>query len=374
MNSALAINRARVLAITRRLLQQFRRDRRTLALVFVAPIVILSLLGYVLRGGSSPPKVDLVVRDQGELATAVAAQLDASSEVKVTRADLNAARSDLDNNAIAGYVVLPSGFTDRSLQEGVVAPQVTVQGDEPGPAATVVAAVQRATVGAISSLVSGQAPRLATRLTYRYGGPSLDTLDYFGSAFIVFIVFFLVYVITSVSFLRERSQGTLERLMASPLRRSELVLGYMIGFSVLALAQTAVVMGWSLVVLHIRNAGSPVLVFLVVAVTALVAVNLGIMLSSFARTEFQAVQFIPLVIVPQVLLAGTILPISSEPGPLQVISNVLPLTYAGYAMRDVMIRGAGLDYGPLVLALGVIAAVAVVLIIAAGATVRRAPA
>ncbi|HXA43289.1 MAG TPA: ABC transporter permease [Candidatus Solibacter sp.] len=364
----------RVLAITRRLLQQFRRDRRTLAVVFVAPVVILSLLGYVLRGGGSGPKVDLVVEDSGALATAVADHVAHDWDITVSRTDLATARSDLDTNAIAGYVRLPAGFSDNALRSRVVAPEVIVQGDEPGPATTVIAAMQRATAGALTALVSGPPPRLAPTVTYRYGGPSLDTLDYFGSAFIVFIVFFLVYVITSVSFLRERTQGTLERLMASPLRRSELVLGYMIGFSVLGLAQTAVVMGWSLLVLHIHNAGSPALVFLVVAVTALVAVNLGIMLSSFARTEFQAVQFIPLVIVPQVLLAGTILPISSEPGPLQVISNVLPLTYAGYAMRDVMIRGAGLDYGPLVLALGVIAAVAVVLIIAAGATVRRAPA
>jgi ABC-2 type transport system permease protein len=364
----------RVRAITQRLLQQFRRDRRTLALVFVAPIVILSLLGYLLRGGTSAPKVDLVVQDQSDVATAVATQVTAASGISVKRTELTTAQSDLNDNSIAGYVVLPDGFGDRSLREGVVVPAVTVQGDEPGPAATVVSSVQRATADALRGLVAGQGPRLAPEVTYRYGGPHLDNLDYFGSAFIVFIVFFLVYVVTSVSFLRERTQGTLERLMASPLRRSELVLGYMIGFSILALTQAAVVMAWSLLVLRIRNAGSPALVFVVVAVTALVAVNLGIMLSSFARTEFQAVQFIPLVVVPQVLLAGILVPVSSEPGPLQVVSNVLPLTYAGYAMRDVMIRGAGLDYGPLLVALGVIAAVAALLIVAAGATVRRAPA
>jgi ABC-2 type transport system permease protein len=366
------VSRARVLAITRRLLQQFRRDRRTLALVFVAPIVILSLLGYLLRGGTSAPKIDLVVIDNGPAAMAVAGQVAQAPGISVANTDLNTARSDLGNNSIAGYVVLPAGFSARASRDRVVAPEVTVQGDEPGPASTVVAAIQHATATAMASLLPGPAPRLVPTVSYRYGGPSLDNLDYFGTAFIVFIVFFLVYVVTSVSFLRERTQGTLERLMASPLRRSELVLGYMIGFSILALAQSAVVMGWSLLVLHIHNAGSPALVFLVVAVTALVAVNLGIMLSSFARTEFQAVQFIPLVIVPQALLAGILLPVSSEPGLLQVISNVLPLTYAGYAIRDVMIRGAGLDYGPLLVALGVIAIVAALLILAAGATVRRA--
>ena len=362
----------RVLAITKRLLQQFRRDRRTLALVFVAPIVILSLLGYLLRGGGTAPKVDLVVEDSGTVAVAVADRIAASSEVNITRTDLATARADLDNSAITGYVRLPAGFTDRATRERVIEPEVYVAGTEPGPAGTVVQAIQRATASALTSLVPGPTPKLTPKVAYRYGGPSLDSLDYFGSAFIGFIVFFLVYVITSVSFLRERTQGTLERLMASPLRRGELVLGYMLGFSLLALAQTAVVLAFSLTVLHIHNAGNPALVFLVVAVTAVAAVNLGIMLSTFARTEFQAVQFIPLVIVPQALLAGIIVPVSSEPAPLQVVSNVLPLTYAGYALRDVMIRGAGLDYPPLVLALAVVVVVAALLIVAAGATVRRA--
>ena len=362
----------RVLAITRRLLQQFRRDPRTLALIFVVPIVILSLLGYLLRGTGTAPKVDLVVDDRGPVATAVADQLTHTSDISVKPTDYDTARSDLQNGTVIAYVRLPVGFTDRATRERLVQPEVDIEGSEPGPASTVVATVQRATATGASTMVPGQAPRLEPRVSYLYGGPSLDTLDYFGAAFIGLIVFFLVFVVTIVSFLRERSQGTLERLMASPLRRSELVLGYMLGFSILALAQTAVVLAWSLLVLHIHNAGSPALVFLVVALTALGAVNLGIFLSMFARTEFQAVQFIPLVIVPQVLLAGGLIPVSSEPAPLQVVSNVLPLTYAGYALRDVMIRGAGLTYGPLLIALLVIAAFAAVLIVAAGATVRRA--
>ena len=362
------------MAITRRLLQQFRRDRRTLALVFVVPVIILSLLGYLLRGGGNPPRVDLVVEDSGTVAAAVAAQVSSASDISVQRTDLGTARSDLDKSAIAGYVLLPAGFSDRATREKLVAPEVHMEGSEPGPAGTVVAAVQRSTAGALASLVPGQAPRLALNISYHYGGPALDNLDYFGAAFIGFIVFFLVYVVTSVSFLRERSQGTLERLMASPLRRSELVLGYMLGFSLLGLTQAAVVMAFSLIVLHIHNAGSPALVFLVVAVAAVAAVNLGIMLSTFARTEFQAVQFIPLVILPQALLAGIVFPVSSEPGPLQVVSNVLPLTYTAYALRDVMIRGAGLDYPPLLLALAVVVGSAALLIVAAGASVRRAAA
>src|SRR6202043_2271520 len=195
-----------------------------------------------------------------------------------------------------------------------------------------------------------------------YGGPRFDTLDYFGAAFIGLVVFFLVFVITAVAFLRERGQGTLERLMASPLRRAEIVLGYMLGFTVLALVQSAEVLAFSLLVLHVHNVGNVALIFLLEALMAIAAVNLGIFLSMFARTEFQAVQFIPLVIVPQVLLSGILFPVSTEPKPLQYISDALPLTYAVSGLRDVMLKGADLTWPALQLDAGVVAAFCVLVI------------
>jgi len=177
--------------------------------------------------------------------------------------------------------------------------------------------------------------------------------------------------VTSVSFLRERSQGTLERLMASPLRRGEIVVGYMAGFATLALVQAAEVLAFCLAVLKVHNDGNVFLIFGIEALMAIVAVNLGIFLSMFARTEFQAVQFIPLVIVPQVLLSGIIFPVSSEPTALQWASNVLPLTYAVNALRDVMLKGADLTWSSVQLDVGVVAAFLVLLIIAGSATLRR---
>jgi ABC-2 type transport system permease protein len=212
---------------------------------------------------------------------------------------------------------------------------------------------------------------VSIRRTYLYGGANFDTLDYFGAAFIGLVVFFLVFVITIVAFLRERSQGTLERLMASPLRRPEIVLGYMLGFTVLALAQAIEVLAFSLVVLHVHNSGNVGLIFLLEALMALVAVNLGIFLSMFARTEFQAVQFIPLVIVPQLLLSGIIFPVSTEPGALQAVSRVLPLTYAVSGMRDIMIKGADLSWSALQLDFGVVLGFCLLVIVAGAATLRR---
>src|SRR6266566_2962246 len=106
----------------------------------------------------------------------------------------------------------------------------------------------------------GQTIRVQPRVSYLYGGPGFDTLDYFGAAFIGLVVFFLVFVVTIVSFLNERSQGTLERLMASPLRRGEIVIGYMIGFTVLALVQSVEVLVFALAILKIQNHGNVLLI------------------------------------------------------------------------------------------------------------------
>ena len=104
---------------------------------------------------------------------------------------------------------------------------------------------------------------------------------------------------------------------------------------------------------------------------AIAAVNLGIFLSMFARSEFQAVQFIPLVVVPQMLLSGIIFPVSSEPTALQYLSNVLPLTYAVNGMRDIMVKGADLTWSSLQLDAGVVAGFCILLIAAGTATLRR---
>jgi len=359
----------RVAAITKRLLQQFRRDRRTLALLFVAPIVILGLLGYLIRGSASAPAVGIANEDQGPLGATVAAALAKSSGITTSTIQASDGDSKLKDGSLVAYVVFASDFSSRA-QAGTIAPDVHLEGSQPGTVAPVLQALQQALISVASS-APGQGVHVQPNVSYLYGGPNFDTLDYFGAAFIGLVVFFLVFVVTIVSFLNERSQGTLERLMASPLRRGEIVVGYMLGFTVLALVQSVEVLVFSLAVLQVHNSGSVVLIFGIEALMAIAAVNLGIFLSMFARTEFQAVQFIPLVIVPQFLLSGILFSVSSEPKPLQVLSDVLPLTYAVNGLRDVMIKGADLSWASLQLDVGVVAGFIVLLVVAAVTTLRR---
>jgi ABC-2 type transport system permease protein len=359
----------RIAAITKRLLQQFRRDRRTLALLFVAPIVILGLLGYLIRGSTSSPSVGIANEDQGPIGAAVASALARSGMITTTAISASDGDGKLKDGSLAAYIVFPAGFSSQA-QAGTIAPEVHLEGSQPGTTAPVLQALQEALI-TIASQAPGQSVHVQPHVSYLYGGPGFDTLDYFGAAFIGLVVFFLVFVVTIVSFLNERSQGTLERLMASPLRRGEIVLGYMLGFTVLALIQSIEVLVFALAVLKVHNDGNVALIFGIEALMAIGAVNLGIFLSMFARTEFQAVQFIPLVIVPQFLLSGILFPVSSEPKPLQVLSDVLPLTYAVNGLRDVMVRGADLSWGSLQLDVGVVVGFVVVLIVAGTATLRR---
>jgi ABC-2 type transport system permease protein len=355
----------RIAAITRRLLQQFRHDRRTLALLFVAPLVILGLLGYLIRGGTSAPDVGIANQDQGPVGATIASALEKSS--KIHTVTINPADGDgkLKDGSLIAYIVFPANFSQLA-QQGTIAPEMHLEGSQPGLQAPVLQALQDALTSVAASAV-----RFQPRVTYLYGGPDLDQLDYFGAAFIGLILFFLVFVVTIVSFLRERSQGTLERLMASPLRRGEIVVGYMIGFTILALVQAVEVLLFSLYVLKVHNQGNVLLIFGFEVLMALSAVNLGIFLSMFARTEFQAVQFIPLVIVPQVLLSGILFPVSTEPQPLQYVSDVLPLTYAVNGLRDVMLKGADLTWPALQLDVGVVAGFCVLVIFAGIGTLRR---
>jgi ABC-2 type transport system permease protein len=178
--------------------------------------------------------------------------------------------------------------------------------------------------------------------SYLFAGKEFDTMDFVAPVFIAFLALFFVFLLTCVSFLRERSQGTMERLLATPANRLEVVLGYMGGLGLFALIQVAVILFFTVWVLKIHTLGSLGLVFVVIALLAVVGVSMGILASAFARSEFQVVQFIPLVIIPQALLSGLFWPVEEMPTYLQPLAYVMPLTYVNRALRDVMLKGWGL--------------------------------
>ncbi|WP_082945027.1 ABC transporter permease [Mycobacterium sp. 852013-50091_SCH5140682] len=145
----------------------------------------------------------------------------------------------------------------------------------------------------------------------------------------------VMFLITSITMQRERVSGTLERILTTPLRRFDLLAAYGTAFSIAAAAQASLACVVAFWFLGFSTAGSPLLVFLIAIINAVLGVGLGLLCSAFARTEFQAVQFMPVVIVPQLLLCGIIVPREALPEWLQWISNVLPASYALEALQQV---------------------------------------
>jgi ABC-2 type transport system permease protein len=178
-----------------------------------------------------------------------------------------------------------------------------------------------------------------------------------------------VFVLTSVAFLRERSQGTIERVLVSPLKRSELVMGYICGFSLFALVQSLIILLFVVFVLRVHYSGNLALVFLVSALLTIASVNLGIFLSTFAQNEFQIVQFVPLVFGIQIFLSGIFWPIAQLPAFLRPISYILPLTYANDALRGVMLKSAGI--GDIAGQLSALFVFALLMILLSSLTMRR---
>ena len=199
--------------------------------------------------------------------------------------------------------------------------------------------------------------------------PESKVLDYIAPALLATLGLFFSFLLTGISFLRERSQGTMERLMASPVSRLDIVVGYLFGFFMFALTQTLIILLFTIYVLDVRYYGDlwQIFVFQTVIITG--AVNLGIFISTFARNEFQMVQFIPLILFPQIFLCGVIWPVEQMPDYLQWLSKILPLTYAVDGLRDIMLSGKSLlDAG---FELSMLIGFAVIISILAAITLRR---
>ena len=178
-----------------------------------------------------------------------------------------------------------------------------------------------------------------------------------------------MFLVTSVAMLRERTTGTLERLLTTPLGRGDLLAGYALAFGGVAVVQTLVASALALGPLGLDVAGSAALVVLLAVLDALLGMALGLLLSAFARSEFQAVQFLPAVVLPQVLLCGLFAPRDGMIAPLRWLSDAFPLTYAVDGMQRV---AASADVtGALVVDLAVVAGCAILALVLGSLTLRR---
>lgn len=355
----------RVMAIVKRIANQFRRDKRTLALMFIAPLILITLINYLFDGDAVDPKVGV----QGVSSEMVAQLKD--TDIKVKQYD---AVSNVKNT-------IKSDDLDAFIKQDGADVQLTFENSDPGVSKQIQMKLQAALMAeqkdamkqlgesmqetaakmqqSLAAVAKQYAARtgqqldipkvnlqipdqqqLAISTDYIYGDADTTFFDTIGPIFIGFFVFFFVFLIAGISFLRERTTGTLERLMATPIKRWELETGYLLGFGIFALAQSIIVALYSIHVLDMVQMGSIWYVLLITLMLAMVALTLGILLSTFANNEFQIVQFIPIVIVPQVLFCG-IFPLEGMADWLQWIAHIMPLYYGADALTSIMVKGAG---------------------------------
>ncbi|KGX92996.1 ABC transporter permease [Pontibacillus halophilus JSM 076056 = DSM 19796] len=310
------------IAISKRILRQFRRDKRSMALMIMAPLLVLTLMWLVFDGEQYEPKIGLV-EGPAPFTKALESQ-DAELASFTTKED---AFDELESGELDGVIY----FEGREAT-------IQLEGSNPNEVSAVRKVVQ-STTKTLSEESKGAQP-LDLSFSFLHGGEDLGLFDNVGPVLVGFFVFFFVFITGGVSFLRERTQGTLERLLSTPLKRFEIVMGYVIGFGIFTLIQTLVIVSYSIYVLDMWMVGNIGYVLLITFILALTALTLGTLLSTYAKSEFQMFQFIPLVIIPQVFFSGMFSLETMTPW-LRWLQHVLPLSYGAEALRDVMIRDAG---------------------------------
>ncbi|MEK0315873.1 ABC transporter permease [Cohnella sp. 56] len=307
----------RIRALTVRIFRQFIRDKRTLALLFAAPLFILTLVYFVFGGGGTVPKIGAV-----GLPESLVQSLSVSKADIVPYESADEARRALDRRELDAVLSLSAGK-----------PALLLEGSDPSRSRAVLLAFAAIRGPAAESQVQPE-------VTYLHGKAGMSSFDSFGPVMIGFFSFFFVFLLAGVAFLRERTTGTMERLMATPIRRYEIVLGYLSGFGLFAIVQAALIAVFAVYVLGMYMTGSIWLILLINLLLTLTALTLGTLLSAFASSEFQIIQFVPLVIVPQAFFSG-LFPLDGMSPWLHKLTYLMPLYYGGDALRDIMIRGAG---------------------------------
>lgn len=311
----------RILAIVKRIIKQLLRDPRTLALLFFAPLIILTLMYFFFNSDSEELILGTVNVDVWFTAALE------ESGVHVIPYEQASSQTVIDEKLDGLLTVADGELTLILLNEE--------------PAASKALSAQVATA-AMRLAIEPAKPSQEFDTQYIYGKTDTTFFDVLSPVLIGFFVFFFVFLISGIGLLKERTSGTLERLMATPIRKGELLTAYLAGFGLFALIQTIIVVTFSILVLDVVIIGSVWHVLLINLALALVALSLGILLSTFAATEFQMVQFIPLVVVPQIFFAG-IFPIDGLAEWLQIIAKVMPIYYAAEALKAVMYQGQGFE-------------------------------
>ena len=328
----------RTIAIAKKVIKELLRDKRTLAMMFVAPVFIMWLMNLMFSA-STTVNVKLATQD---LPTGLITKMDELDHVDIeTYQDLDQAKEALANEKVDAVISYKDGeyqvdyantdASKTSMIRQVLRTSIASEGTDQ--------LLSRVKQAFPQLKLDAKAPEI--KESYQYGDKNTGFFARMIPILISFVVFFFVFLISGMALLKERTSGTLDRLLATPVKRSEIVYGYMLSYGIIAIFQTAVVVLAAIWLLDVEVVGNILNVIIVNVVLALVALAFGILLSTLAKSEFQMMQFIPLVIMPQLFFSG-IIPLSSMGEWAPTVGKFLPLTYSGDAISQIILYGHNL--------------------------------
>jgi ABC-2 type transport system permease protein len=352
------MNLSRTLAVTKRVIKDIKNDKRTIGLIFIAPIFAMFVFGLAFSGDITDVPTIIVNHDQGfvlpngenlSLSNKVISNLNTSvMNIEYMDNENTAVQKVTDGKADA-VIVFPQNFTQDAYT--AFNPSLTTNSSNSGTAITIrddesVVNIKTAILGSVGDALTttmtdqGINPPIKVKSDPVYG-QNAQFIDFIVPGIMAFIVYLLTTLLTLLAFVGERTTGTLERLLSTPIQESEMVGGYAIAFGAIGTVQALLVLLVGILVFKITVLGNVLLAFVVVALLAIVSQALGILLSNLAKREGQAVQFVPFIILPVFLLSGIFWPIQAIPVWLRPLSYLVPPTYAVDACRSIFLRGWG---------------------------------
>lgn len=339
------------------------RDRASLLIALVLPLIQITIFGYAINFDVRHIQSVAVDLDNSRESRDYLARLHATQYIDfVTRAAApDQAASMLRDGSARVAVVIPSGFA-RKMEAGGN-PEVGVMVDGSDAQVSL-----RADLAFLASATRPSPGVAEPRITVLFN-PDSNTADYMIPGLIAVILSIVTTALTAFSVVREKEQGTLEQLMVTPVGRLALMIGKLVPYAVLAMVELAIVVFISNVVFGVVSAGSLVTLTLMSVPFVLASLGLGLLISTIAQTQGQALQFTLLILMPSILLSGYVSPRETMPGWLYLISSALPATHYIQITRGIIIRGAG--FGDLTTPFYALCLIAAILISAATTRFRK---
>ncbi len=347
----------RSLSVARRIFLGLRHDPRTVALILLGPIVAMFVFGLAFSGDVRHVRVGVVDLDAGmelpfigtmSLSERIVDNLDPAviEAVEVEREAI--AESMVRDGELAALVVFPEGFTEnvhRALDGSASGASARIRIRLDRTVFNVAAAVTRSFMDAVMTTVreSGRELPVSVDTDDPIYGRGASFMDFFVPGVMGFAGFMLTALLTILSFVAEKRGGTLDRLLATPLSEGELVAGYAAAFGLIGVVQALLLLGVAVAAFNVMIVGTVALAFFIIALLCVVSLSLGILLSTLAESELQAIQMIPLIVLPSFLLAGIFWPVEAIPPYLRPLSYLIPPYWAIDACRSIMIRGWGIE-------------------------------